>query len=177
MATVFIIARSRGADVIRKMPGETYRNVLTSDRWTAYMRIKHRQSCWVHLRPDFQAMIDRCNLGTNMGKSRLMLSDQVFHWWHRVRGWHPGAIHVSEVHRAPATGGTRGSGPERTLPHAVLWRKSSGGTDSEAGSRGPAGRLSGQRRDAFTASTTWGTKTPLIPSRRVRFPAAQRKTL
>ena len=30
-------------------------------------------------------MIDRENDGSNFGKSLLDLSDQLFHWWHRVR--------------------------------------------------------------------------------------------
>jgi transposase len=34
---------------------------------------------------DFQAMIDRENDATEIGKSLLELSDQLFHWWHRVR--------------------------------------------------------------------------------------------
>ncbi len=67
------------------MLGENYRGVLTSDRWTAYSWIKRRQLCWAHLRRDFQAMIDRCNSGSDIGTSLLSLSDQMFHWWHRVR--------------------------------------------------------------------------------------------
>jgi transposase len=39
----------------------------------------------VHLRRDFQAMIDRQNGGTPTGKRLLALSDRTFAWWHRVR--------------------------------------------------------------------------------------------
>jgi len=104
----------------------------------------------------------------------LELSDQLFHWWHRVRD---GTLarssfqkYVGPLRRAvrehlergaecscKKTAGTcrkllkqesamwtfvwvEGIEPtnndaERVLRHAVLWRKSSGGTDSEAGSR------------------------------------------
>ena len=58
LATVFTIATSRGAKVIREMLGENYNRVLSSDRWTAYTWIKRRQLYWAHLRRDFQAMID-----------------------------------------------------------------------------------------------------------------------
>jgi len=85
VATVFTIARTRGAKVIREMLSENYNRVLTSDRWAAYTWIKRRQLCWAHLRRDFQAMIDRENSGSEFGKSLLELSDQLFHWWHRVR--------------------------------------------------------------------------------------------
>ena len=174
VATVFTIASSRGAKVIRDMLGENYDRVLTSDRWTAYTWIKRRQLCWAHLRRDFQAMIDRENCGSEIGKSLLERSDLLFHWWHRVRD---GTLakssfqkYVGPLRRAvrehlergaecscKKTAGTcrkllkqesamwtfvwvEGIEPtnndaERVLRHAVLWRKSSGGTDSEAGSR------------------------------------------
>ena len=174
VATVFTIASSRGAKVIRDMLGENYDRVLTSDRWTAYTWIKRRQLCWAHLRRDFQAMIDRENCGSEIGKSLLERSDQLFHWWHRVRD---GTLarssfqkYVGPLRRAvrehlergaecscKKTAGTcrkllkqesamwtfvwvegiepTNNGAERVLRHAVLWRKSSGGTDSEAGSR------------------------------------------
>ena len=119
-------------------------------------------------------MIDRDNDGSQFGKSLLDLSDQLFHWWHRVRD---GTLarssfqkYVGPLRRAmreqlergaesscKKTAGTcrkllkqeswlwtfvwvEGIEPtnndaERVLRHAVLWRKSSGGTDSEAGSR------------------------------------------
>jgi transposase len=156
------------------MLGENYSRVLTSDRWTAYIWIKRRQLCWAHLRRDFQAMIDRDNGGSEIGKSLLGLSDQLFHWWHRVRDEtlarssfqkYVGPLRQEirdQLERGARcscqkTVGTcrkllknesslwafvwiEGIEPtnndaERVLRHAVLWRKSSGGTDSEAGSR------------------------------------------
>ena len=173
-ATVFTIARTRGAKVIREMLGESYAGVLTSDRWTAYTWIKRRQLCWAHLRRDFQAMIDRENCGSEIGKSLLESSDQLFHWWHQVRD---GTLARSSLQNdvgslrlavreqlkrgaecsCKKTAGTcrkllkqesflwtfvwvegiepTNNNAERMLRHAVLWRKSSGGTDSEAGSR------------------------------------------
>jgi transposase len=119
-------------------------------------------------------MIDRENDGAEIGKSLLELSDQLFHWWHRVRD---GTLarssfqqYVGPLRHAlreqlergaecscRKTAGTcrkllgqesslwtfvwvagiepTNNAAERVLRHAVLWRKSSGGTDSEAGSR------------------------------------------
>ena len=39
----------------------------------------------VHLRRDFQAMIDRKNGGSATGERLLDRSDRLFHHWHRVR--------------------------------------------------------------------------------------------
>ena len=173
-ATVFTIARTRGSQVIREMLGENYGGVLTSDRWTAYTWLKRRQLCWAHLRRDFQAMIDRENCGSPIGKSLLESSDQLFHRWHQVRD---GMLARSALQKevgvlrstvkeqlqrgiqcaCKKTAGTcrkllkqesflwtfvwvagiepTNNNAERVLRHAVLWRKSSGGTDSELGSR------------------------------------------
>jgi transposase len=85
LVTVFYIAATRCGKVARAMLGSTYRQVVTSDRWKAYTGFRRRQFCWSHLRRDFQAMIDRQNGGTPIGKELLDLSDRMFAWWHRVR--------------------------------------------------------------------------------------------
>ncbi len=114
------------------------------------------------------------NRGSEIGKSLLESSDQLFHWWHRVRD---GTLARSSFQKyvgslrnpvrqqfergakcsCKKTAGTcrkllkqesclwtfvwvEGIEPtnndaERVLRHAVLWRESSSGTDSEAGSR------------------------------------------
>lgn len=172
--TVFCVAASRGAEVARNLLGATYRQVATCDRWKGYLWIKHCQLCWSHLRRDFQAMIDRNNAGSKVGKRLLKLSDKMFHDWHRVRDGtltrgtfqkYLGPLRRGvrkQLRRRAAcscakTAATCGellkqekklwtfawvegveptnNGPERTLRHAVQWRKSSGGTDSPVGSR------------------------------------------
>jgi transposase len=85
LVTVFRIAATRCGKVARELLGSAYRQVVTSDRWKAYNQFRHRQLCWSHLRRDFQAMIDRQNSGTPIGKMLLDLSDRMFAWWHRVR--------------------------------------------------------------------------------------------
>ncbi len=174
LVTVFHIAATRCGKVARGLLGPAYRQVVTSDRWKSYNGFRRRQFCWSHLRRDFQAMIDRQNSGTAIGKKLLGLSDQMFAWWHRVRD---GALSRSsfqvyisglraEVREALLQGAACGcpktaatcrsltanepklwtfvwhegveptnNSAERALRHAVLWRKGSGGTDSQRGSR------------------------------------------
>jgi len=85
LATVFTIARSRGAFVARLLLGPTYRFVATCDRYRGYLWIDRCQLCWAHLRRDFQAMIDRGGPGQKIGEALLEQADQLFEWWHRVR--------------------------------------------------------------------------------------------
>ena len=128
----------------------------------------------VHLRRDFQAMIDRGGAAEPIGRRPLRRSNRLFRWWHRradddvdrVRLRAAMARLRCEV-KAALDDGTRcgcqttsGSGAEvrrveqslwtfarvegvpptnnaaeRALRHAVIWRRMSGGTDSEQGSR------------------------------------------
>jgi transposase len=85
LVTVFHIAATRCGKVAGQLLGSAYRLVVTSDRWKAYNGFRRRQYCWSHLCRDFQAMIDRQNAGTPIGKKLLDLSDRMFAWWHRVR--------------------------------------------------------------------------------------------
>ncbi len=85
LVTVFHIAATRCGKVAGELLGSAYRQVVTSNRWKAYSGFRRRQLCWSHLRRDFQAMIDRRNSGTPIGKRLLELSDRMFAWWHRVR--------------------------------------------------------------------------------------------
>lgn len=174
LVTVFCVAGSRGAAVARDLVGASYRQVATCDRWKGYLWIKRCQLCWAHLRRDFQAMIDRNNDGSKVGKRLLKLSDKMFHYWHRVRDGtltratfqkYLGPLRHSirkQLRRGAACSCAKtaatcadllkqekklwtfarvegveptNNGPERSLRHAVQWRKSSGGTDSPAGSR------------------------------------------
>jgi transposase len=84
-ATVFTIARSRGADIARGLLGTDAREVVVSDRSKGYGWIKRRRFCWAHLRRDFRARIDRGGEAGEVGRRLLDHSDALFRWWHRVR--------------------------------------------------------------------------------------------
>jgi transposase len=128
----------------------------------------------VHLRRDFQAMVDRGGEPGEVGRRLLDHSDVLFRWWHRVRDGTLARssfrLYVSwlrdcfrdDLRKGPACGCARtaatcrellsgethlwtfvrveGVEPtnnhaERALRHGVIYRKLSGGTDSEPGSR------------------------------------------
>jgi len=84
--TVFLVRLSRARKVLAELiAGEP--GVLTTDRYPAYDHLPtdERQVCWAHLRRDFQAMIDRRNAGSGVGKDLLMHADILLMQWKRVR--------------------------------------------------------------------------------------------
>src|SRR4051794_24592351 len=128
----------------------------------------------VHLRRDFQAMIDRGGESAEVGRRLLEHSDALFEWWHRVRDGtlarssfrtYVAAMRPSlkgDLERGTSCAHPKTAGPcrellagethlwtfvrvcgieptnndaERALRHGVIYRKLSGGTDSESGSR------------------------------------------
>ena len=174
--TVFTIALSRAGSVARRLIDPGAGQVITTDRYKGYdwLPLRRRQVCWAHLVRDFQAMVDRNNAGSALGKELLLFAEDVFTQWYRVRD---GTIRLSTLRwyvdsqrrwfRARLAAGvtcgcaktaavcrdllrletalwtfTRVDGveptnnaAERALRHAVLWRKTSHGTDGAAGSR------------------------------------------
>ena len=87
LVSVILIRPTRGAVVLREILGPHYKQVVTSDRAKAYdtLPIELRQLCWAHLDRDFQAMIDRDNDGTLIGKRLADYVDQLFEGWQKVR--------------------------------------------------------------------------------------------
>jgi transposase len=47
--------------------------------------LARRQVCWAHRRRDFQAMIDRGGAARVVGWELLVVSDDLFHFWPKVR--------------------------------------------------------------------------------------------
>jgi transposase len=87
VATVYQIASGRNRAALRALVGTDYRRVLTSDRHSVYSHLAQdrHQWCWSHLRRDFQAMADRHNAGSAIGRELLAMSGQMLGWWKRVR--------------------------------------------------------------------------------------------
>ncbi len=84
-ATFFKIALSRDRRIAEAILGPEYKRVATCDRLKSYWWIERLQWCWAHLRRDFQAMIDRQNAGSRVGKKLLSLSEELFHNWHQYK--------------------------------------------------------------------------------------------
>jgi transposase len=85
LAALFHIAKGRTAEVAWGILGKDYAGVATCDRLKSYWWIKRLQWCWSHLRRDFQAMIDRENVGSVVGKALLGQSNKLFHLWHQFK--------------------------------------------------------------------------------------------
>lgn len=87
LVTVFLIRPSRGGKVAKEMLGEPFKGILSSDRWSAYnwLSVSLRQLCWSHLQRDFETFVERSGESQQIGEAILALSDQMFHWWHRIR--------------------------------------------------------------------------------------------
>ena len=82
--THFRISPRRTAEVARSILGEAPEKVAICDRYGGYAWVLCKQWCWAHLRRDFQAMIDRDDGGSAVGRALLKLSDDLFWGWHRV---------------------------------------------------------------------------------------------
>jgi transposase len=172
---VFLIRRSRGADVAKELLGELFRGLLVTDRWAGYNWLDQarRQLCWAHLLRQFVGFEDHGGRAKLLGMALQHNCRLMFGWWHRVRdgtltratlrrymrpvqqrilhllaeGERCGAPKVAgrckeilklqsalfTFVRMPGVEPTNNVA-ERAIRHAVLWRKSSYGTDSEDGS-------------------------------------------
>jgi transposase len=172
---VFLIRRSRGADVARELLGACFRGLLVTDRWAAYNWVdqKRRQLCWAHLVRQFAGFEDYGGMARLLGLALQGHCHQMFEWWHRVRD---GTLSRATFRRymrpvreqildllgrgvrcgVPKVAGRcqeilklqdalftfvqvpgvepTNNAAERAIRQAVLWRKSSYGTDSEVGS-------------------------------------------
>lgn len=84
--SVFVVHARRGLAGLTALLGEVG-GIIVSDRWSAYrgLPVYRRQLCWAHLRRDFQALVDLGGKAKRFGEELLMFSDDVFHWWSRVR--------------------------------------------------------------------------------------------
>ena len=170
------IVRSRAGAIAADLLGAEPKPIVISDRFPGYegIELQSRQVCWAHLRRDFQAMIDRDDDGSEVGRQLLWQSNKPFESWHNVRdgtirrstflqtvAWLRPMVRLSleggsqcaYAETAMTCGGllrlgeclwtfTQVDGVEPTnnaaegaLRHAVIWRRISGGTDSETGSR------------------------------------------
>ena len=85
LATVFQIAKSRGAVIAKQMLGDDFSGFLVVDRWSAYEWTELRQLCWAHLKRDFQGFVDRGGVGATLGEKLLAQTRGMFGLWHRIR--------------------------------------------------------------------------------------------
>ncbi len=86
-AAYFVVQARRGLTGLEALLGERGTGVVISDRWSAYGRLDayQRQLCWAHLRREFRGLVDRGGPGQPLGEALGAFTEDVFHWWHRVR--------------------------------------------------------------------------------------------
>lgn len=84
---VFWIALSRGRAVLDELMGKSPPKPMTTDRYAAYAHLppEKRQVCWAHLRRDYQAMIDRDDVGSPIAADLLINAAVLFDAWSKVR--------------------------------------------------------------------------------------------
>jgi transposase len=84
---VFVLHARRGLTGLTTLLGETIAGIVISDRWSAYrgLSVYGRQLCWAHLRRDFQGLVDLGGKARFFGQELLDFTEDVFHWWWRVR--------------------------------------------------------------------------------------------
>lgn len=84
--TVFAVRLTKAACVIRKLLGDSYAGVVTSDRAKMYDFFPVHQWCWAHLKRDFESLVDSAPGKANqVARDLLELTNELFHHWHRVR--------------------------------------------------------------------------------------------
>ena len=84
---LFLIRAHRSARVAKELLGEAFAGILVSDRWTAYawVDVARRQLCWAHLLRHFRGFQDRGPKASVVGEALELLTDTMFHAWHRMR--------------------------------------------------------------------------------------------
>lgn len=175
-AAYFVLHARRGGAGLAALLGEAVTGLLITDRWGTYNRlgVYQRQLCWAHLRREFRGLVDRGGPGRAFGEELLAFTEDVFHWWYRVRDgtlsraslrtyieeqrpwlrdllargrvcgcakaaalcaglldWEPALWAFVRAEGVEPTN----NAAERALRPAVLWRKRSQGSRSEAGCR------------------------------------------
>jgi transposase len=84
---LFLIRMSRGAQVAKELLGAAFAGILVSDRWSAYRWVDttRRQLCWAHLLRQFRGFQDQGPDVRPLGYALELLTETMFHAWHRVR--------------------------------------------------------------------------------------------
>jgi hypothetical protein len=88
VATLFLVAASRGAKTLRTLLGETFTGIVGSDRFRAYqsLPLERRQLCWAHLTRNFAAFAGWGGATGSWGTEAGQLVERLFALWHQFRG-------------------------------------------------------------------------------------------
>ena len=86
----YVVASSRGADVLVGLLGAVFRGILCSDRWVVYLTYHsgRMQLCWAHLKRNILGIADyaRSPSARQFCRDALAIVAQLFRLWYRFRG-------------------------------------------------------------------------------------------
>lgn len=83
--TVFRLATTRAATVMKGLLGEDYSGVVMCDRAKMYLWVDSIQWCWAHLKRDFQAISEVPGKAGQVGRQLVDLERELFHDLHLAR--------------------------------------------------------------------------------------------
>ncbi len=91
VVAVFLITATRSKKAAQELLGATFKGILGSDRYRAYLWIEAscRQICWAHLKRDFKKISERTGKSKWIGLRLLVYTNRLFHYWHQL---HDGTI-------------------------------------------------------------------------------------
>ena len=86
----YVVAATRGADVLVSLLGAVYRGILCSDRWVVYLTYHsgRMQLCWAHLKRNILGIAEdaRSPSAQQFCRDALAIVARLFRLWYRFRG-------------------------------------------------------------------------------------------
>jgi len=87
----YVVASTRGAEVLVSLLGSVFRGILCNDRWVVYLTYHstgRMQLCWAHLKRNILGIADyaRSPSSRQFCRDALAIVARVFRLWHRFRG-------------------------------------------------------------------------------------------
>ena len=86
----YVVASTRGADVLVSLLGAVFRGILCNDRWVVYLSYHsgRMQLCWAHLKRNILGIADyaRSPRSRQFCRDALAIVARLFRLWHRFRG-------------------------------------------------------------------------------------------
>ena len=86
----YVVASTRGAEVLVSLLGSVYRGILCSDRWVVYLTYHsgRMQLCWAHLKRNILGIADyaRSPSARQFCRDALAVVARLFRLWYRFRG-------------------------------------------------------------------------------------------
>lgn len=97
--TLLMLDKSRGKKAAKKLLGENYSGILTTDRYCAYNIVDalQRQLCWSHITRDFIKISQRDNDAGKIGDELLFHQNKIFYYWNKYKS---GVIEFAKLDKA-----------------------------------------------------------------------------